>query len=153
MHQTELNYCRHLTVQYNEQSDYLKKLLDRTKDKPKKRIKLKRRIREDEAAKLIEQSMQRRQPMVTPPVRTTSIIKIEHVDVKPTKTATTWPSSKSSKLAQYIWMTLLLAAMGSLSVLLRTFESQIRETLTTTSLAASETTSHDETFYIASYFQ
>lgn len=155
---------RHLTVQYNEQSDYLKKLLDRTSsDKPKKRIKHKRRIREDEAAEIIEQSLRRRRqqpperPVVVPPMRTTSRIKIEHVNVKPTASALvmakTEPRIKSSKIAQYFWMTLLLAAMGSLSVLLRTYESEIRETWTTIPASRVETSTDDETFYIASYFQ
>ena len=70
-----------MTIQYNEQSDYLKKLLDRS-DKPKKRVKRKRKINQEEASKIVENSFRRQH--IEPPKRTTSRVKIERVQLPET---------------------------------------------------------------------
>merc|ERR1712168_554098 len=69
---------RHLTIQYNEQSDYLKKLLDRS-DKPKKRVRRKRKVDQEEASKIVENSFRRQH--IEPPKRTTSRVKIERIQL------------------------------------------------------------------------
>ena len=132
---------RHLTIQYNEQSDYLKKLLDRS-DKPKKRVRRKRKINQEEASKIVENSFRRKH--IEPPKRTTSRVKIERIQLPKTNRA-----ESQSKFKQYLYMTLSLTLIACFSILLRTHESEIAKILS----LPKETTISQDTLYIASYFQ